>query len=38
VLDAEGKEMDIMSYDDLLRRLDNVIASLRRRIDDEIDI
>lgn len=30
--------MDIMSYDDLLRRLDNVIASLRRRIDDEIDI
>lgn len=30
--------MDIMSYDDLLRRLDNVIASLRRRIDDEMDI
>ncbi|RKE42426.1 Shedu immune nuclease family protein [Sphingomonas sp. PP-CC-3G-468] len=30
--------MDIMSYDDLLRRLDNVIASLRRRIDDETDI
>lgn len=30
--------MDIMSYDDLLRRLDNVIASLRRRIDDEKDI
>lgn len=24
--------MDIMTYDDLLRRLDNVIASLRRRI------
>jgi len=30
--------MDIMSYDDLLRRLDNVIASLRRRIADETDI
>ncbi|MCU6456023.1 DUF4263 domain-containing protein [Sphingomonas sp. A2-49] len=30
--------MDIMSYDDLLRRLDNVIASLRRRIDEEADI
>ena len=30
--------MDIMTYDDLLRRLDNVIASLRKRIDDEIDI
>lgn len=30
--------MDIMSYDDLLRRLDNVIASLRRRIDDETGI
>lgn len=30
--------MDIMSYDDLLHRLDNVIASLRRRIDEEVDI
>lgn len=30
--------MDIMSYDDLLRRLDNVIASLRSRIDEETDI
>lgn len=30
--------MDIMSYDDLLRRLDNVIASLRRQINDETDI
>jgi hypothetical protein len=27
-----AKMMDIMTYDDLLRRLDNVIASLRRRI------
>jgi len=23
--------MDIITYDDLLRRLDNIIASLRRR-------
>lgn len=27
--------MDIMTYDDLLRRLDNIIASLRRRIVEE---
>lgn len=27
--------MDIMTYDDLLARLDNIIASLRKRIEDE---
>jgi hypothetical protein len=25
--------MDIMTYDDLLRRLENIIASLRRRVE-----
>lgn len=30
--------MDIMTYDDLLARLDNIIASLRKRIHAEIDI
>jgi len=27
--------MDIMTYDDLLRRLDNIIASLRRRVEEQ---
>jgi hypothetical protein len=26
--------MDIMTYDDLLRRLENIIASLRRRVEE----
>ena len=30
--------MDIMTYDDLLARLDNIIASLRKRIQAESDI
>ena len=30
--------MDIMTYDDLLRRLENIIASLRRRMEEPDEV